>query len=79
MQSVVQAKDATIAALEERNVVTQERLDLRGFLPSPNSASKVQQDREEIINDLVAVKKFDWKFIEVNVPEILRKLKRRFR
>jgi len=78
-QSVLQAKDATIAALEEQNAATKERLDLRGFLPEPNPVAKKHQETEDIIKDVVAPKKLDWKFVEVNLPEIFRRLKRRFR
>src|SRR5215204_1052041 len=35
-------------------------------------------DREEVIEGLVAIKKFEWKFLEVGVPELFRRLKKRF-
>jgi CheY-like chemotaxis protein len=34
-------------------------------------------DREEVIEGLVAVKKFEWKFLEVGVPELFRRLRQR--
>jgi hypothetical protein len=42
---------------------------------SPHSK---EDDREEVIDGLVAVKKFEWHFLEVGIPELYRRVKQLF-
>ncbi len=53
----------------------QERLDLRALQPMVSPARE-PPEKEDLVKDLVAVKKLDYKGIELNLPEILRRLKR---
>lgn len=76
-KAVLQTQMATIEAKDQTILALQERLDLRALQPITPSA-KEAQDKEELVKDLVAIKKFDYKFIEVNLPEVLRKIKRVF-
>jgi hypothetical protein len=72
--AVVQAKDATINAQQTEISLLKENLDLRIFAPTlPKSPD---DDREEIIEGVLSVKKVEYKGFEVNTPEILRRLKR---
>jgi len=75
-KAAMQMKNATLAAKDAHISLLQDRIDLREFQPriGPKEASA---DKEELVKDVLSVKKFDFKFIEVNVPEILRKLKRK--
>jgi len=74
-KAVFQAQLATIEAKDQTILALQERLDLRVLRPE-TPPSKAAEDKEELVKDLVAIKKFDYKFIEFNLPEVLRKLKR---
>jgi hypothetical protein len=72
--AIVQAKDATISAKDAEIANLKDALDLRTFarsLPAPSSA-----DSEQIIEGVLAVKKMEYKGLELNTPEILRRLKR---
>ena len=73
-RAVLQLKDATISAQGEEIAALQERLDLRTFLPP--SQQVTGSDSEPLVKGLVSVKKHNFKFLEVDFPEILRKLKR---
>lgn len=74
-KAVLQTQVATIEAKDQRILALQERLDL-GALQPMMSRAKEAPDKEDLIKDLVAIKKFDYKFIELNLPEVLRKIKR---
>jgi hypothetical protein len=79
-QATIQAKDATIAAKQDHIEGLQSRLDLTTFIPAPVLRQTTSpSDTESVIKDLVSVKEYEFKFLRVNVPEILRMLKRRFR
>ncbi len=75
-KAALEMKNATMAAKDERIALLQERIDLREF--QPKKEEKKNEDKEDIVKDMVAVKKYDLKFMEINLPELLRKLKRRF-
>ncbi len=75
-KAILQVKDATIAAREEQISTLRERIDMREFLP--RRAAIPTPDTEPIIDGVVAVKQYDFKFLQVNFPELLRKLKRKW-
>lgn len=75
-KAALEMKSAAIAAKDEKIALLQERIDLREF--QPKKEDKKDEDKEDIVKDMVAVKKYDLKFMEINLPELLRKLKRRF-
>lgn len=77
-RAVLQAKDATIAALEAQADALKTKLDLVQYVDGKTIAVSPSSETESIIPGVLAVKKFDWKFLQVDVPELLRKLKRRF-
>jgi hypothetical protein len=76
-KAVFQAQVATIEAKDQTILALQERLDLRALQPITPPA-KEAQDKEELVKDLVTIKKFDYKFVEFNLPEVLRRMKRAF-
>ena len=76
----LQLKEATI----QQQQIAIDTLRTHGSSLMLESLSEVRpepkkNDREEIIEGLVAVKKFEWKFIEVGVPEMFRRLRQQFR
>ncbi|WP_446743521.1 hypothetical protein [Silvibacterium acidisoli] len=76
-KAVFQAQVATIEAKDQTILALQERLDLRALQPI-TPVAKEGEDKEELVKDLVAIKKFDYKFFEFNLPEVLRRMKRAF-
>jgi hypothetical protein len=77
-QAMLQTKDATIEA-QQLTIATQ-RLVLRGdiFFESLKDVTPKPKDKEELLGGTVAIKKYDGKFVEVDLPELYRKLKRMF-
>jgi hypothetical protein len=69
--AAIQMKDATIEALQLSNY------QLRSLLNDRDSADK-PKDTEDIFEGVLAVTKVETKGISINLPEILRRLKRRF-
>jgi hypothetical protein len=70
--AVFQAKEATISAQQTEIDMLRQKLDLRGYLPAKSDSA----DSEPIIEGVLSVKKLEHKGVEVNLPEILRRLKR---
>lgn len=68
--AAIQMKDATIEFLKISNYQIQQQL-------LTNHTSK-HEDEESVIKGIVNVKKYDGNWFSVNLPEILRKLKRKF-
>lgn len=74
----LQMQNATIEAKDQTILALQERLDLRVLQPvAPHPISG--SDKEELVKDLVAVTKWEYRGLEFNLPEALRKLKRKFK
>lgn len=72
VNSALQMKNATIETLQLSNYQYQQILN--------DKRIKKESDKEEdIIKNIVSVKKFEWKGISINLAEILRGLKRRFK
>jgi hypothetical protein len=76
--SVIQMQNATLAAKDAQIALMQERIDLREFQPTP-SPKQGDGDKEAIIDGVLSVKKVEFKEFELHVPEILRKLKRKYK
>jgi hypothetical protein len=76
-KATLELKQATIANRDAEIALLKDRLDLAKFLPARFTANS--SPSEPLIGGgLVAVKKHSFKFLEIDFPEILRKLKRRF-
>jgi len=76
-QAVLQAKDASIAALQAETDFLKTKLNLLQYVPEKNTSTNSASESESVIEGVLAVKKFDWKFLQIDVPELLRRLKRR--
>ncbi len=75
-KALLEAKEAALCARNDQILALQERLDLRRFLPAAPSDTKQPSDSEPILKGIIAVKKYDYKFLQIDFPEILRRLKR---
>jgi len=78
-QAINQAKDATIQALQLANYQLEQISITVPRLPNPTSKAESKSDSEELIDGVLSVKKTEIKGIVVHWPEIVRKLKRRFK
>jgi hypothetical protein len=72
-QALLQTKDATIEALQLSNYQLKQVIGTADGKPKLEDSKK----EEEIIKGVMAVKKYDGKFFSVDLPEIIRKLKRK--
>ncbi len=68
--AVIQVKDAAIELLRLTNYQLQQ---------SSSDIKNITGETEDIIKDVVSVKKTSYRGFEINLPEILRKLKRKFK
>ena len=75
-RAAAEMKSATLDAKDAQIALLQDRIDLRVFQPRRQPAEG-DPGKEELIKDLMSVKKWDYKCFEINLPEVLRKLKRR--
>lgn len=66
--SVIEQKTATIHSLKISNYQLSEIVEAQ---------AKKLKDEEEVIGELVTVKKYDGKWFNINLPEIIRRLKRK--
>ena len=66
-EAAIQLQKATIAQLSGEIMID----SLKDVTPKP-------KDTEELFGGTVALKKYDGKFVEVDLPELYRKLKRLF-
>lgn len=79
-QAVLQAKDATINAQAVRISHQQQLLD--GLLLKPirrDEPMPPKDDKEDLVTDIISVTKYRGKGFEINLPEMLRQLKKLFR
>jgi len=75
-KAAMEMKNATLEAKDAHIALLQDRIDLRNFQPK-GQPEAADSDKEELVKDVLSVKKYDFKFLEINFPELLRKLKRR--
>ena len=77
--AAVQLKNATIAAKDAEIALLKDRLDLHAFSESAEPRKDAPAETEPIVKGVVSVKKLVlWDALQIELPEILRKLKRRF-
>jgi excisionase family DNA binding protein len=68
--AVIEARGVEIASLKEA-------IDLMGLKPQDAPDSRGNADKEPLVGDLVSVKKYNYKFLEIDFPRLLRRLRRR--
>ncbi len=69
--SIIQTKDSTIEAFQLSNYLYKQQLE--------SHSSRKESDKEDLIKDIVAVKKYEGKRFSIDFPEIFRRLKRSFK
>jgi hypothetical protein len=75
--ALLQAKEASISAKDAEIATLQDRLDLRFFSANADTEEDQPDDAEPLIEGFVDVKKFELAkgSLEINAPQVLRKLK----
>lgn len=68
-QSIIQSKDATIETLQLSNYQYSELI--------AKQIPKKDEDSEDLVKNIISVKKYEGKGFSVNLPELFRKLKRK--
>lgn len=80
-RAVLQAKDATIEALQAANLQYKQLLSANSLSHGQlagSSAGNTQGD-EDLLGGAVTLTKYTWKGVQFNLPLIFRELRRRFR
>lgn len=77
-KAALEMKNAALDAKDAQIALLQDRIDLRVFQPQ-SEAKETDGGKEELVKDVLSVKKYDLKFLEINFPELLRKLKRKIK
>jgi hypothetical protein len=79
--ALLQAKEASISAKDAEIAMLREHLDLRLFSADADAEADQPDDAEPLIEGFVDVKKFELAkgSLEINAPEVLRKLKEMIR
>jgi hypothetical protein len=76
-KATLEMKDAIIEVKDLEIALLKGRADFSNLKPQPALQSADVPDKEPIVSDVISVKKYDWKFLEINLPNLLRKLKRK--
>jgi hypothetical protein len=77
-KAAIELKNAALGAKDAHIALLQDRIDLRVFQPQ-TQPTEADAGKEELVKDVLSVKKYDFKFLEINFPELLRKLKRKIK
>jgi len=75
-KAVIDAKNAALEAKDAHIALLGERIDLKAYQPQ---LKEPETSKEELVRGVLSVKKYDYKFLEIDFPELLRKLKRRLK
>lgn len=73
--AVIQQKDVLIQ--QQQSFIQQQLLSGHILIESMKENHK-ETDKEPVIGNIVSVKKFDWEFVELDLPTLLRRLKQFF-
>ena len=74
--AVIQQKDVLIQ--QQQSFIQQQLLSGHILIESIKKENHEENDKEPVIGNIVSVKKFDWEFVELDLPTLLRRLKQYF-
>jgi hypothetical protein len=76
--ATIQQKDML---LQQQGIFIQQQQQLLSgqVLIQSRQGGEISENKESLISDIISIKKFDWKFIELDLPTLLRRLKQRFK
>jgi hypothetical protein len=76
--ATIQQKD--ILLQQQGTFIQQQQQLLSGqVLIQSRQGGEIAENKESLVSDIISIKKFDWKFIELDLPTLLRRLKQRFK
>ncbi|MCF4968443.1 hypothetical protein [Nostoc sp. CMAA1605] len=75
--AVIQQKEQFIQ--QQQSLIQQQLLSGQILVQSIQDNKDEKEDKESIVGDVVSVKKFDWEFIELDLPTLIRRLKKTFK
>lgn len=75
--AVIQQKDQLIQ--QQQSLIQQQLLSGQILVESMQENKEQKEDKESIVGDVVSIKKFNWEFIELDLPTLLRQLKTTFK
>jgi hypothetical protein len=76
--ATIQQKDMLLQ--QQGTFIQQQQQLLSGqVLIQSRQGGDIAENKESLVSDIISIKKFDWKFIELDLPTLLRRLKQRFK
>lgn len=74
--AVIQQKDALIQ--HQQSLIQQQLLSGQILIQSIQQDEEKEEDTEPLMGSIISVKKYDWEFLELDLPTMLRRLKQIF-
>lgn len=71
-----QQKDMII---EQQQAVIRQQIASGEILVQSIQVTSAGNDKEPVVGDIVSIKKFDWQFVELDLPTLIRRLKQLFK
>ena len=71
-KAAIEMKNATLDAKDTQIALLEDKIDLRTFQAQPHTKG-ADPGREELVKDFVSVKKWDYKFLEIDFPPAFEK------
>jgi hypothetical protein len=76
--ATIQQKDMFLQ--QQGTFIQQQQQLLSGqVLIQSRQGGEISENKESIVSDIISIKKLDWKFIELDLPTLLRRLKQLFK
>lgn len=76
--ATIQQKDMLLQ--QQGTFIQQQQQLLSGqVLIQSIQGGEIAENKESLVSDIISIKKFDWKFIELDLPTLLKRLKQRFK
>ncbi|ALF54939.1 hypothetical protein ACX27_22305 [Nostoc piscinale CENA21] len=64
---------------QQQSLIQQQLLSGQILVESMQENKEQKEDKESIVGDVLSIKKFNWEFIELDLPTLLRHLKKTFK
>lgn len=74
--AIIQQKDILIQ--QQQSLIQQQLFSSEILIQSIHQDDQQEEDKEPLVGDIVAIKKYDWQFLELDLPTLLRRLKELF-
>ncbi|MBU7584067.1 MAG: hypothetical protein KAF91_14340 [Nostoc sp. TH1S01] len=68
-----------VSIQQQQSLIQQQLLSGQILVESMQENKEQKEDKESIVGDVLSIKKFNWEFIELDLPTLLRHLKTTFK